>query len=255
MNNESSYKIKAHKYKMKYLGLKNITQNGGGQLSHHVMDIIELYRKTLNLYVLYRFRYDNTNPLIDLDKIGNLVFKFESMTQSEYNKYYISDLLDQKNIKELLESEEGIERILFTLRQDSTKIIRNILLINIESDLKINKFIKFILKNKLNDPSTFPSKPTYANEFSEIHSKCDQLLSLVKSNKHEFVKTNETNDLDGLRNKTNLILNILGNDYDRYVKVKKGDKNFITDEANTELEQLFNLCFHEITIKLSEIIN
>jgi len=250
MDLESKYQLKAQKYKMKYVDLKNKLQYGGTGTefnSHHIMDIIELYRKTLNLYVLYRFRYDNNLPLINLDLLGNLVFKFESMTSCDYKNYYITDLLDNKNVKELLETDADITRMLFTLRQDSTKIIRNILLVNKESVSKINKFIKFIETHKLTE-----LKP-HGNEFSEIHDKCIQILCLVSSRSSIYNNMESTDSLDILRNKTNMILNIIANDFERYVSVTSGNLNNISEDLNNKLQSLFLECFEEITKELKKM--
>ena len=90
----SKYELKADKYKMKYHKLKLLMQQGGlFELSNNqIMDLIELYDKTYNLYVLYRFRYDNTKPLIDFHELTNFIFKARTHTKYDYSHYYIKDL-------------------------------------------------------------------------------------------------------------------------------------------------------------------
>ena len=134
--------------KIKYVELKNKIQTGGS-IMHNIMDIIELYDKTFNLYMLYRFRYDNTLPLINLIELSEKVFKFKTYTRCDFKNYYIKDLLENDNVTELLKKEVTKQKVIFTLRQDTTKLIKDVLLPNNESISKVNLYMDFISINDL----------------------------------------------------------------------------------------------------------
>jgi len=239
--NSNQYFRKAEKYKMKYHRLKLENQLGGAIVTNnYIMDLIELYDKTYNLYVLYRFRYDNTLPLIDIIKLSNLIAEHKENTQHNYDHYYIKDILNCDNIQHLLETK--FNNVVFTLRQDTTKVIRNMLLLNNDSVNMIKVYIVFISKILENYDKDTENKEI----IQEIYDKCIQIKGLVSLENLDFVPMKEPpKDLNGIRYKTNYIINIIGNDYENAVK-DLTTKNELKDPINNQLDGLFKDCFGEI---------
>ena len=246
--NSNHFLQKAEKYKIKYNELKLSIQRGGTIVTNNdIMDMIELYDKTYNLYVLYRFRYDNTLPLLDFIPLSNLIAEHKENTQHNYNHYYIKDILNCDNIQQLLETK--FNKVIFTLRQDTTKVIRNMLLLNKDSIKLIDEYINFINKIvKKHEKYNELTNDIQINKgiIDEIFNKCIQIRGLVATGNNEFTKQNpEPQNLDGIRYNTNYIINILGNDYDNAV-VSQGKPNKLKADDNDRITLLFNRCFNEI---------
>lgn len=230
------YQQKAEKYKMKYTDLKLKMQQGGlfKLTNEYIMDIIELYDKTYNLYVLYRFRYDNTEHLINFNVLTNLIFKLRKRTKHDYDYYYIKDLLESNDVQKLVEKSRN--KVLFTLRQDTTKLLRNVLLFTDESKSNVDKYIKFIDDNKLLE-----------KDFAEIHDKCIQIKGLVSPDTTEFksITLDLEDHMNTIRYKTNQIINKIGDDYDNSMK-NIGKPNNLDPLINKQLNTLFTECFNII---------
>jgi hypothetical protein len=234
---------KYHKYKLKYLNAKQ--HGGAGATPEHIMDVIELYNKTLNLYILYRFRYDNTKDLIDLGGLSDKIYKLNESVKNKYNEYYIKNLLTSSPEDLLKFKSEKVDpnkssRLVFTLRQDTTKIIKNLLLINNESADDIEKYINFLKVNELSD------KPV----FDEIYQKCIQIKGLVTKGSNTFKKNKENEDLDIIRNNTNQLINIIGDDFDKTLDNLGIKANNIEEKTNELLDRLFKECFKLVSKKL-----
>jgi len=247
--NSNHFLQKAEKYKIKYNELKLSIQRGGKIITNNdVMDLIELYDKTYNLYVLYRFRYDDTLSLIDIIELSNLIAEHKKNTQHNYDHYYIKDILNCDNIQHLLETK--FNKVVFTLRQDTTKVIRNMLLLNDDSVNIINVYIDFISKILKN----YDTNEVNNEIIQEIYDKCIQIKGLVSLENSNFVIMDESpKGLNGIRYKTNHIINIIGNDYVNAVKDRK-TKNEIGGTINNQLNKLFEDCFVEINKLLPKVV-
>jgi len=262
MENEQKYQLKAQKYKLKYSQLKAQIQ-AGGTPEFDLMDVIELYDKTFNLYVIYRFRYDNTLPLINyLNELGSIVYnhRMSPSIKKNYDGYYIKEMLNQFN-RLIIRGDDGIADIhnyandetkkkglIFTLRQDTTKLLRDVLLINNESVGRVQAYIDLItaLGPLAQDPV-----------FQEILEKCRQIQGLVKASITEFnesVQPTSDDVLNLIRFKTNKIINIIGNDFDDSAqRARENQPNKISEDNNLALNILFNDCFKLIKQKLESI--
>ena len=235
------YKQKAEKYRMKYEQLKLSIQQGGlFELSNRqIMDLIELYDKTYNLYVLYRFRYDNTRPLLDFTDLSNLINKARINTKYEYSHYYIKDLLEKDDIDTLIRKQKN--HVLFTLRQDTTKLLRNVLLLNTESVSNVQSYIDLLAKFQED------------KEFAEIYGKCLQINGLVATGISFFESMGPGTELDIVRDESNHIINIIGNDYENTVRNKVSKQpNHLHDDPNDQLQRLFVSCFARISSELKK---
>lgn len=251
MDHDQKFHSKALKYKIKYTQLKKMLQTGGDD--HRIMDIIELYDKTYNLYLLYRFRYDNTMPLHDLTKLSNDVFTRKTSLKVKYQTYYIPNITDTKPdaLSTLISEKDGNGRVLFTLRQDTTKLIKELLLLNNESVAKVKVYLDF-LTSILSDQS-IPEPEVY----EEIHNKTTQINGLVASGKTDF-KISSFDDicrldkLNKIRYNTNLILNLLGNDFDNIQKrITTKEPIQLDPRINAQLDVLFSTCFEDVKSLLS----
>ena len=171
MEYEQKYQLKAQKYKIKYAQLKAKFQLGGSP-EFDLMDVIELYDKTFNLYVLYRFRYDNTISLIEgLPKFSDKVFQNKNRVKKSYNSYYISDLLTQQDPSVLATKKK---EMIFTLRQDTTKLIRDVVLPNNESRAKVQVYLDFIDEHQKTEQDK-----SVKDDLDELHNKCMQINGLI----------------------------------------------------------------------------
>ncbi len=148
-----NYYEKYLKYKNKYLKNKNNTGSGILPILSDIIAIIELYNKAFNSYIVYRFRFPNAKPIITniegttLVNLSNLVFEMKNLPEIKqtFNEYYYKDLTEA-NFDEIKDGEPVYERpkILFTLRQDTTKVIRNMLLLNADAKKQILQLKKNI---------------------------------------------------------------------------------------------------------------
>ncbi len=261
------YHEKYLKYKKKYLDLLNEQNDSfnnenepvdvqyGGLDPEYIMDVVELYDKTYNLYVMYRFRYNNTLPIIkslyENDEKNHLtelsthieMIKKNKMIKQRYDQYYIPNIL-QMPVETIITQNPA--NILFTLRQDTTKVILHLLLVNEGSLAKINEYLQLVVKivYKQTDRTS-----KYYRDLLEISSKCTQISGLVSPGKM-LLKTPYIKDQDqdqdkmtGLRVVTNRIINIIGN---------SNNTEILDDKGNTYLDTAFKRCFqiiYEILIK------
>lgn len=233
------FKDKYQKYKSKYFLAKQLV--GGGMTPEDTMDVIELYNKTSNLYILYRFRYDNTKDLIDTTDLSDKFFTLSKQVKDDYQEYYIKDLLEMTNIKEMVRNPNTSRKIIFTLRQDTTKVIKNLLLINNESIDMINNYIIFMKNNNLHNRDKV---------YSEIYEKCLQIKGLVTKGTTRFNDNKTLNELDTIRNITNKIINIIGNDYDNTMENLGIKSNNINEINNDLLDRLFKTSFKLLSKKI-----
>ena len=249
--NNIDYSRKCLKYKQKYLNLK---QRGGDmsetekEKNHKIIDIIELYDKTMNLYSVYRIRYDNTKNLINFIDLSNLIFNYKRNLNIKeiYKNLYINNLLELEKI-----SDKNKEQLIFTLRQDTTKIIKELAYPNNEALSIIRNYIQFFNNNNLS------KLPVY----SEIYEKCINIKGLVElgtvpfnlESKIEEAVQNNLDILDIIRINTNGILNIIGNDYDNTINNINGNKqNDLNDNDNNKIDKLFKDCFDNIKKLLTD---
>jgi len=250
-------KEKYKKYKLKYL---NIKQKGGDDplplnegtntiipvntLTPDVlMAIIVLYNKLLYSYILYRFRYDNTQNLIDITDLSDKIFMLtqNKSMKDQYNKKYIKNLLDlpKEEIEQLIgEPYEPLNpnRIVFTLRKDTATVLRDLYLINNESIKTINNYIIFLNNYNL---KTGP--------YSEIYEKCLQIKGLVTPGITPYIPNEIVTDLDKIRNESSQIINIIGDDYTNTMNNLGIKQNNLNQEKNDILNRLFKTNFRALS--------
>ena len=225
---ERQLQQKANKYKMKYLALKqkggksNSIQRGGAYMGEtnniqFQLGLIELYDKTLNEYLIYRFRYGSNCTLFDIQDLSNQIYRLRESAKYAYTSFYIPNLMDQPNkvLEDHLQSVIDHYKVLFTLRQDTTKLLKEVILINTEAVAKVEKYIKFL--DKLIDMTKNTQIPALIENLKEIQGKCNQIKGLVLAGTTEFVAATINDSLDLIRNETNFIMNAIGNDIDNYV--------------------------------------
>lgn len=232
---------KYQKYKLKYINLK---QNGGvlpvTELTPDIlMAIIILYNKTLFIYTLYRFRYDNTKNLIDITDLSNKIFSVNQnkVIKDQYKLKYIDNLLSlpDDKITELIKEPStpfSPNRLVFTLRKDTATVIRHLFLINNESIKVINDYINLLERHNL-----------IAGQYSELYGKCLQIRGLVVPGTTPVLSNQELTELDVIRNESSKIINIIGDDYDNTIMNQGHKANNLSDDKNELLDELFNKCF------------
>ena len=221
------------KYKSKYNQLK---QHGGKLSNVEVIGLCELFDKTLNLYKLFRFRYDNTPTVLNISDLNDKVYKNKEdhEVKAEYNKLYLPNLLSMSTLPHL-------ESVAFTLRQDTTKLILNIFLLSGASVDKIKVYMTFIEKHNLKkDPV-----------FAEIYDKCTQLAGLVSQGDVVFKETPGLKGVDLIRQISNKIINLIGNDFDVSLQnFKTSSPNNMDLKLRQQLNDLFKECFDLIAASL-----
>jgi hypothetical protein len=224
--NDQQLQQKANKYKMKYLALKqqggnNKIQRGGAYLGEtnniqNQLGLIELYDKTLNEYLIYRFRYGSDCKLFDIRDLSNQIYRLRESARYAYNSFYIGNIMDQqKTVETHLNSEIDRYKVLFTLRQDTTKLLKEVILINEEAIKKVEKYIMFI--EELIKMAKDRKIVDLIGSLEEILGKCNQIKGLVVKENTVFVPPDITTSLDLIRYETNLIMNEIGNDITNYI--------------------------------------
>jgi hypothetical protein len=230
------------KYKQKYLNLRkkyvNLQreyrfQHGGDGDNTKIIDLIELYNKAFNSYIVYRFRFDNTKPIITslsdgsmLTDLSNLVsLKMADQTVKDvFSKYYHSNITDVTGEYELL----------FTLRQQTTSVIKDLLLKDKESIKKIGELKQKLIGKK--------DKILNVENYKELLTKCEMIEGLVKSGISKDIGENPPDNLDPMdiiRWKTNKIILLIGDEFDN-------NTGQVPCNVNDKLDQLFRDCFSSI---------
>lgn len=207
------------------------------------MAIIVLYNKLLYSYTLYRFRYDNTQNLIDITDLSDKIFILlqDTVLKKYYMEKYIKNLLTlpDEQIKELIKEETNPlnpNKIIFTLRKDTATVLRDLYLINNESLNTINNYINFLEKHNLK---------TY--NYSEIYLKCLQIKRLVAPDTTEFKPPEEKTVLDKIRNESSQIINIIGNDFNNTINNFGIKSNNLNEKDNDIINRLFKTNFRALT--------
>ena len=237
-----SYEEKYQKYKQKYMQAKyNKMKGGAASLTvDDAIGIIELWHKFLYSYYIYRARFDNTMPLKDFTALSNLMFRLSQQpkVKEEFDKMYLSDLeqlIKNKQYPEVVKMEQ--RKLIFTLRQDTTRLIRSLILINDAARAEVVMYLDF-LKSE--------SVPT-GSDFKELLEKCVQLEGLVSPGKTEVIGIEgDRVGLDKIRDLTNSLLKQLGDTYDSTVENMGMRPNSLEYEANHKLDKTINLCLREI---------
>lgn len=237
-----SYEEKYQKYKQKYMQAK-YNKMKGGAVSLTVGDaigIIELWHKFLYSYYIYRARFDNTMPLKDFTALSNLMFRLSQQpkVKAEFNEMYLSDLeqmIKNKQYADALSKERG--KLIFTLRQDTTRLIRSLILINDAARAEVEMYLDFLKSGSVPKES----------DFKELLGKCVQLEGLVSPGETDVIVIGgDRAGLDRIRDLTNLLLKQLGDTYDSTVENMGMRANNLDDKVNRELDKTINLCLREI---------
>jgi len=244
-----SYEEKYQKYKQKYMQAK-YNKMKGGAVSLTVDDaigIIELWHKFLYSYYIYRARFDNTMPLKDFTALSNLMFRLSQSpkVKTKFNEMYIKNL--EENIKDVSEEKTGDldtllnpenrNRFIFTLRQNTTKLIRSLIFVDDAAFAEVDMYLRFLQSDLIPRDS----------EYKELIEKCKQLKGLVSPGETErFVIEGDRVGLYRIRDLTNLLLKQLGDTYDSTVENMGMRANNLDDRVNRELDRTINLCLREI---------
>ncbi len=242
-----NYYEKYLKYKNKYLqitgGIQKHFLRGGNENSsiNNTIAIIELYNKAFNSYIVYRFRFPNAKPIIkdfeggSLVQLSNLVLqkKNDEQIKAVFSQYYAKDLtnMNDRNI------------ILFTLRQDTTKVIKSMLLLDNDAKIQI-KQLKNLLISKQNE---IKNDPNGEADYIELMGKCDLIETMADPiTKATFTEAINPQGLDILRQLTNKIIMLIANG-------KKDGNIELSACANEDLDNLFRECFKLINIELNKL--
>ncbi len=238
------YYQKYLKYKNKYLEMKggsrhnnnNKLYGGMGVDYDAVIAVVELFNKAFNSYIVYRFRFSNAKPIItELNQGGNLVAlsnlvldkKNDPQVKETFNRFYKKDLKDVTDNN----------TILFTLRQDTTKVIRSMLLLDKDAKNQISE-LKTLLQSK-------QQNITNPADFTELMAKCELIEKMADPvNNAEYTPAVNPQDLDILRDKTNRIIQIIAN-------AKTNGKIYLSCQQNDDIDKLFRECFSDIYEYLS----
>jgi hypothetical protein len=158
--------------------------------------LIELYNKAFNTYVVLKFRtgqeISNEKSLIKLsDKI--ITITTNKMVKKQFNSFYIED-------KKEIEASSDRKRVLFSLRQKTTKVIKHLLLKGKESRYLMDELVELLNKKKdvINNQT----------DYEELIGKCNLIYTLLQGSPSEPKETIEPGEdgLDILRYKTNMAI-------------------------------------------------
>ena len=238
-----NYYEKYLKYKNKYLqvtgGLRQNVLRGGSGIDETIA-VVELFNKAFNSYIVYRFRFQNAKPIIKefegstLVQLSNLVLQKKNSldVKSVFSQYYSKDLTNvvDRNI------------ILFTLRQDTTKVIKSMLLLDNDAKTQIQE-LKRILQSKENEIKNGPNGEA---DYVELIGKCNLIEAMADPfTLASFTEAQNPQGLDILRQLTNKIIMLIAN-------AKKDGNVELSACANEDLDNLFRECFKLIYVELSK---
>ncbi len=192
-----SYEAKYLKYKEKYLNLlSQIQMHGGNPVpTDKMIAIIELYTKAFNTYIVWKFRggapVQNETP--SLVELSNRVVSL--MRDPAVKQVFKSKFIEENDA--ILSSDDR-DRVLFSLRQKTTKVIRYLLLKGAESRVQMQTLVDL-----LNAKQALISQDGKESDFTELVGKCKLISTLYDGNVIEYSPTPESDPLDYLRNLTN----------------------------------------------------
>ena len=234
-----SYRGKYLKYKLKYNNLRKYYGGGGDEdatkkddPTKNIIDIIELYNKAFNSYVVYRFRFNHMFGLVPgLTVLSNTVNKYIKMKNISdfFKNFYVENVGTKKeNVYEASRAQR-----LFSLRQQTTKVIKHMLLKNDEAKTNIEK-----LKTEIQEHLS-SENPEEKEEQNELINKCNLISSLTELPEEEksFEELINPKGLDVLRNITNKIIFKLSK------QKEESGNNETNNGLNCELNNLFTQCF------------
>ena len=162
-----------------------------------IIALIELYNKAFNTYIVWKFRggaaIDNEAALIPLsNKIMHLM-RDEGVSNTFKNKY-IEDNAE-------IEKSQDREKVLFSLRQKTTKVIRYLLLKGLESRILVS-----MLVNLLNNKKDLISQNNDGADYKELIEKCELISTLFSGAQPKYTPmqiTDKSDKFDKIRNLTN----------------------------------------------------
>ncbi len=192
-----SYESKYLKYKEKYLNLlSKVEMRGGNPVpTDKMIAIIELYTKAFNTYIVWKFRggspiLNETGCLIDLsNRIVSLMR--DPAVKQVFKSKFIED-------NDAILSSGDRDRVLFSLRQKTTKVIRYLLLKGAESRVQMQTLVDL-----LNAKKALISQGGRESDYNELVGKCSLISTLYDGNVVPYSPTPESDPLDYLRNLTN----------------------------------------------------
>ena len=242
---------KYNKYKQKYLSLQQISQDGGGKINSfvsHALDVLELYNKALYTYFLYCVRFSNSvslmsaNSSVDLVKLSNIIKRIQDnpLIACFYSRLFSKKVEEQINSsKPVILSDISNESLIFSLRHITTNIIQDIYLKNNDSLESISKLTKYIKDIHTAEKEKSEKDTILLVDLGELIGKCKQLEGLVKAGLTEYKKPVNPQGLDILRDQTNELLWLIGNEFDNTT-------GLVPVDTNTKISDLFTLCFKNI---------
>ena len=237
-----SYQAGYLKYKMKYNELKQFA-GGPEQLEamkkeqQRLIAITEIYNKLYNSYKVYRFRFNNTKPILPLIPLSNTIRKVIISLGCVYTNNYIEDLNNTTSTNR--------DKIVFSLRRKANLIIESMLLKNDEALSLITSYNEALEKHKVILNS--------ANEidYNELVEKSKMIGALVTPGQTPYTpipNPGAIDPLDIIRNDSNIILKLIGDNFETPIKDDNLDNN-----TNLQINNLFLYCFMNINRSLNSL--
>lgn len=193
-----------------------------------IIAIIELYNKAFNTYIVWKFRggkpIEDEMALIALSNRVIHLMRDEGVSNTFKNKYIEDNAEIEKSVDR--------EKILFSLRQKTTKVIRYLLLKGLESRVHVSMLVDLLNKKK-----DLISQNNKEADYNELIEKC-QLISSLFTNvppKYTPMKiTDKSDKFDKIRNLTNEAI--------AYVAIN-----------NPKSPEKIRECFNEVDTELKKI--
>ena len=218
---------------MKYNELK---QFAGGKLDdmkkeqQRLIAITEIYNKLYNSYKVYRFRFNNTKPILPIIQLSNTIRNVITSLGCVYTNNYIEDLNNTTSTNR--------DKIVFSLRRKANLIIGSMLLKNDEALSLIKSYNEALEKHKdiLNNGNTI--------DYPELVEKSKMIGALVTIGQTPYnpiTNPGAIDPLDIIRNDSNIILKLIGDNIETPTKDDNLDNN-----TNIQINNLFIYCFMNI---------
>ncbi len=222
-----SYETKYLKYKEKYLNLLSQIQMHGGSNpvpTDKIIAIIELYTKAFNTYIVWKFRGGRAieNESGSLIELSNRIVSL--MRDSGVKQVFKSKFIEDNNT--ILSSSDR-DKVLFSLRQKTTKVIRYLLLKGVESRVQMQTLVDL-----LNAKKALISQNGNESDFNELIGKCKLISTLYDGNVIPFSATPESDPLDYLRNLTNKAISEVAQSSDNAAVTLKLCFDAVSNELN-----------------------
>jgi hypothetical protein len=162
-----------------------------------IISIIELYNKAFNTYIVWKFRggkpIQDEMALINLSNRVIHLMRDEGVAMTFKNKYIEDNMQIEKSMDR--------EKVLFSLRQKTTKVIRYLLLKGLESRVHTSMLVELLNKKK-----DLISQNNKESDYTELMEKCELISTLFTSAPPKYTPikiTDKSDKFDYIRNLTN----------------------------------------------------